>query len=224
MLYYDIHTHHFRLQPDTVAVYNRIVPARGASFPDVPAPEQMCGSASWYYSVGIHPWYIDTEETERQFSLFRDRVGLPRVIAVGEAGLDKLAAVPFALQEKVFRYQAAVSEEIRKPLLIHCVKAWGEILAWRKKLSPRMPWVIHGFRGNPVLASQLLEHGFYLSVSDRFNPGVLSGTLLPRLFLETDERETDIKEVYRKAAAYFPAGEETFGRRIRENVREVFSI
>lgn len=224
MLYYDIHTHHFRPQPDTVAVYNRIIPARGASFPDTPAQEQMCASASLYYSVGIHPWYIDTEETERQFSLFRSQVVLPHVIAVGEAGLDKLSAVPFALQEQVFRYQAAVSEEIRLPLLIHCVKAWGEILAWHKKLSPHMPWVIHGFRGNPVLASQLLEHGFYLSVSDRFNPGLLSEGLLPRLFLETDDRKTDIKEVYRKAAAYFPAGEEMFGRKIQENVREVFSI
>lgn len=224
MLYYDIHTHRFRPEPDTVAVYNRIVPARGASVPYATEPEQTCGSASCYYSVGIHPWYIDAEETERQFSLFRDRVVLPRVIAVGEAGLDKLAAVPFALQEEVFRYQAAVAEELRKPLLIHCVKAWGEMLAWRKKLSPRVPWVIHGFRGNPVLASQLLEHGFYLSVSDRFHPDLLSGELLPRLLLETDDRETDIKSVYRKAASYFPTDEDTFGRKIAENVREVFSI
>lgn len=224
MLYYDIHTHHFRPASDAVAVYNRMLPSSGTFPPDATSPEQRAGSTSCYFSVGIHPWYIDREETERQFSLFRRWIGLPRVVAVGEAGLDKLAAVPFGLQEKVFRYQAAVAEEIRKPLIIHCVKAWGEILALHKNLSPRMPWVIHGFRGNPVLASQLLERGFYLSVSDRFNPGMFSGALLPRLFLETDDREADIKAVYRQAASYFPMDEEMFGRKIAENVREVFSI
>ncbi|MCC8172824.1 MAG: TatD family hydrolase [Parabacteroides sp.] len=224
MLYYDIHTHHFRPGPDTVAIYNRIVPASGVSLPDAAEPARTAGAFSCYYSVGIHPWYIDTEETERQFSLFRDCARLPGVIAVGEGGLDKLAAAPLGLQEEVFRYQAAVAEEIRKPMIIHCVKAWGEMLALRKKLSPRMPWVIHGFRGNPVLASQLLEHGFYLSVSDRFHPGIFSEALLPRLFLETDDRETDIRAVYRKAASYFPIDEETLGLQIGENVRRVFSI
>ena len=77
------------------------------------------------------------------------------------------------LQKEVFLAQANLAEETHKPLIIHCVKAWADLIACKKAVKPEMPWIIHGFRGNGELASQLVRLGFYLSFGDRFNPSAL---------------------------------------------------
>ena len=95
--------------------------------------------------------------------------GHPESIAIGEAGFDKLRGPSPELQRKVFEEQVAISEELKKPVVIHCVRAWDELLAVHKKLKPKMPWLIHGFRGNTELAAQLLSKGMYLSFWFDFN-------------------------------------------------------
>lgn len=221
-MYYNIHTHHLPDDKEITAIYNLSVTAEEISLPS--CKKESGRGENLFFSAGIHPWYIDSGKTDRQLASFHELINRPCVVAVGEAGLDKLATVPLALQEKLFIAQATVAEETNKPLLIHCVKAWSEIICLRKKLSPRMPWIIHGFRGNPVLAGQLLSHGFYLSVSDRLNEDVLQEEILPRLFLETDDRQVDIRQVYRKVAFSLKMEPERLEESIRENVHRVFSI
>lgn len=228
MTYYNIHTHQLSSRKDVVAIYNLIVYPDGLRLPEgrkkVVFSREESLYKKLYYSIGIHPWYIDPEHIDLQLSYFYESVNHPNVVAIGEAGLDRLAALPLEIQEKFFISQAIVAEQQNKPLLIHCVKAWAEMLALHKKLSPRMPWIIHGFRGNKILATQLLERGFYFSISDRFNEEILHLDLFSRLFLETDNREIEIQEVYKKLASSWHVDLEMLGEHISENVHIVFSI
>lgn len=243
MVYYNIHTHRLPEADDVVGIFNRLILPAGSDGPGSvrqkasagadgagPAPpmpmfpEPAPGSSRFFFSVGIHPWYIDTEDFERQWITLQVGVRAPGVVAVGEAGLDKLALAPLAVQQEVFRRQALLAEESAKPLIVHCVKAWGELMGLRKKIRPRMPWIVHGFRGNRSLAQQLIGCGCYISLGDRFREEVLTPAVVPYLFLETDDRQVSVRNVYAAAARVLEMGVPELAEQIRENVRRVFLI
>jgi len=157
------------------------------------------------YTYGIHPWFLNENNHKQLIISVKNSVGHPNMIAIGEAGFDKLRGPSPELQQKVFEEQVVLAETHRKPLIIHCVKAWDELLAAQKKLKPKMPWLVHGFRGNVELASQLLSKGMYLSFWFDFILRPESGELLrhlpaDRIFLETDGAEVDIRTIYDKVA------------------------
>jgi TatD DNase family protein len=161
-------------------------------------PEQAC-------TVGIHPWYLTERNYRQQITSVGNSVHLPNVLAIGEAGFDKLRGPSAELQKKAFEEQADIAGTHGKPLIIHCVRAWDELLASQKKLKPGTPWLIHGFRGNKELAGQLLSKGMYLSFWFGFAMRPESSNLLrslpvSRIFLETDGADIDIREIYRKVA------------------------
>ena len=145
----DIHTHRLPPVPGT-AIANR--------YPDTFVPE-----AGAWYSVGIHPWHIPATATpvvRNEMNVLASLAGHPQVLAIGEAGLDKLADAPMAVQIKVFEYQARLSVELDKPLVIHLVKAMSELLKLKQQIKLANPWIIHGFRGKAALAEECLRHGF----------------------------------------------------------------
>ena len=138
----------------------------------------------------------------------------PQVLAVGEAGLDKLADAPMDLQVEVFRCQACLAEEVGKPLVIHLVKAVDELLKVKRDLRPSNPWIIHGFRGKAALVEEYLKHGFYLSFGEKYQEVAL--------FIETDESEVSIGELYARAAEVRGISPEELGETLRRNVCKVF--
>lgn len=175
-----------------------------------------------FASAGIHPWHIgDAEEQLRQL---REAVQRPEVVFIGEAGLDKLADAPMPIQQEVFTAQARMAEEVRKPLIIHCVKAWQELLAIRKGIKPSVPWIIHGFRGNANLARQLTNQGLYLSFGEHFNPEAPKAAWPGHLFAETDDSDVDIRMVYQKIAEALQVTVEELALQIGENVGRVICI
>lgn len=147
-----------------------------------------------YHSVGIHPWHtvdIDSSTIEKLNILATH----PQVVAIGETGIDTLKGASIVKQIEIFRLHVILSEQHQKPLIIHCVKAFNEIIELKKYLRPSMPWIIHGFRGKPQLARQLLNHGFYISLGEHFNPQ--SATIIPtdHLLFETDESTLNINSI-----------------------------
>jgi TatD DNase family protein len=109
------------------------------------------------------------------------------------------------LQRKSFEEQIAISEAIKKPIIIHCVRAWEELLTVHKRVHPKMPWLVHGFRGKEELAGQLISKGMYLSFWFDFVIRPESLQLLrnlpkDRIFLETDGADVDIRTIYKKVA------------------------
>lgn len=200
----DIHTHHLPQVPGK-AIVN--------SYPEAFTPQE----GGWY-SVGIHPWRISSAKQQLPAEL----VAHPQVLAIGEAGLDRLADTPIDIQTEVFEFQARIAAEADKPLVIHLVKAVDQLLKLKQALRPSNPWIIHGFRGKPALAEEFLRHGFYLSFGERYQADALRITPPDRLFLETDESPVPIAELYRRAAGVRGILPEQLGETVRENIGKVF--
>jgi TatD DNase family protein len=169
------------------------------------------------YAVGIHPRQADRTLLPQ----LRRLAGLPQVAAVGEAGLDKLASTPWSLQEEIFAAQVQLAGELRKPLIIHCVRAWQELMAVLKTVRDDIPRIIHGFRGNETLAGQLLRSGCFLSFGIRYQPGaVYRAWEARRLLAETDDKPMDIREVYASLAATLAIPEELLAQEIFAGARK----
>ncbi len=213
----DIHTHRLPQVPGA-AIVN--------CYPETFSPQ----SGGWY-SIGIHPWHIGRSGGEYSGAGgvagsgecgLEELVRHPQVLAVGEAGLDKLADAPMDLQVEIFRRQARLAEEVGKPLVIHLVKATDELLKVKRVLRPSNPWIIHGFRGKAALAEEYLKHGFYLSFGEKFQEAALRRIPADRLFIETDESEVPVGELYARAAEVRGISPGELGETVRRNVRAVF--
>lgn len=134
-----------------------------------------------YYSAGTHPWDAGSPDSLDSLPLS------PRIVAVGEVGIDKLRGPSIETQTRELLKWVEISEKNSLPLILHVVKAFPEIIALKKELKPRQPWIIHGFRGKPELAKELLRHGFFLSLGERHNPDAAAIIPAERLLLESDE-------------------------------------
>lgn len=168
---------------------------------------------SHFYSVGIHPWNLKSQnlkisETQKLGDLESQCLADLNIKAIGECGLDRVCDVDFEIQKEVFIKQIELSEQIAKPLIIHAVRTYPDIISIRKETKAKLPWIIHGFQGNVQSAKQLLCHdGIYLSLGDvlfkneRRASELLNVIPLNRLFLETDVAERDIVEVYERATS-----------------------
>lgn len=216
MKYIDIHTHTVipKTQENRISFYNRIV------------GQETLGDLSHIemFSVGIHPWFIHSDKSNDQLlEQLWEKAKQPEVWMIGEAGLDKLHEAPLERQLYLFEQQALLAEELHKPLIIHCVKAWSELLALRKKIRPLSPWLIHGFRGKRELAEQLLKENIYLSFGEQFQSAALQIAWPSHLFLETDESKPDIQEIYKKAAAALSIPTEMLMEQIEQNFSLLFS-
>lgn len=160
-----------------------------------------------FYSVGLHPWHIKGEqENNESLRLVEAALELGHVIAVGEAGLDKRCTSDFNEQQRVFKAQVFIAEEYNYPLIVHCVKAYNEILKLRREMKPLMPWVFHGYNGSQELTRELLNEGFIFSfgkdlwLKRKRAMESFKSVPLNRLFLETDEMDIAIEELYQLAA------------------------
>lgn len=188
-MFLDIHTHNI-LTDNTYAVISQSV-----SFIENENPDNI----KKYFSIGIHPWEIHTTNTS-VLTKMDQMAALKNIVAIGECGLDKNSVASIKEQDYFFERQVCISEEHKKPLIIHCVAAFNEIIQLRKRLKPTQNWLIHGFRGKPQLAQQLLDAGFYLSFGEKFNPESVIITPVNRLCVETDESTMPINEIYKNIA------------------------
>jgi TatD DNase family protein len=217
--YIDIHTHGSFVNTAVFAVENLM--AHEFRTPgDI--PEQPC-------TYGIHPWHLTSETIDVLINNVNSVASSPNLVAIGEAGFDKLRGPDIKTQAEAFEAQVIISEEIRMPLFIHCVRAWDELLPAHKRLRPKMPWMIHGFRGNVVLAKQLLSKGMYLSFWFDFVMRPESAKLLrslpkDRIFLETDGADTDIRLIYDKVAGDLDISVDEMKEIFLRNFNEFFKI
>ena len=192
----DVHTHPNHVESDTIIVQN-IFPGDGfAAF-----------TGRNFYSVGLHPWHLKTpDENNEMLHMVEDALEFDHVCFVGECGLDKKVDTDFKEQIRVFRAQAFIAEEFKRPLVIHCVKAYNEIFEIHKKLRPDMPWIMHGYRGNAQVTQLLGKHGIFfsfgMSLFDDNSKSVESLRYLPmeKIFFETDEFDGEVESIYEKAA------------------------
>ncbi|MGD0343021.1 MAG: TatD family hydrolase [Bacteroidales bacterium] len=191
----DIHTHGAEPSPGIFSVETLMAHEERI-------PLQTAGIA---YTAGIHPWNLNNENHDRLLSYVKNIASSENIIAVGEAGFDKIKGPAMDLQRKTFEEQVNISEKFRKPVVIHCVRAWEELISAHKKLNPAMPWLVHGFRGKSELGLQLISKGMYLSfwfdyaIRPEASP-LLKSLPCGHIFLETDGSGADIRDIYFKVA------------------------
>lgn len=185
----DIHTHHMK-----ASAYPFVLNAY---------PEQadlVRQHPDLLFSVGMHPWNLHLyNPIELPLNTLVALSTLPQVVMIGECGLDKNAQSPLSLQQEIFHRHIEISENLQKPLLVHCVGCFDKLIAARKPATQR--WIIHGFRGKPQLAQQLLQHGMDISFGPQFNIQSVLLTPPERLHVETDDTTADIAALYQRIAA-----------------------
>lgn len=178
-------------------------------------------------SLGLHPWYIEAGSWKAALERLRALAGEKNVLAIGECGLDKTTKTPWELQLEVFTAQIALAGQLQKPLIIHCVRAFEELLAVFRSDVPAVPVIVHGFNKKAAVAEKLLNAGFYLS----FGKALLTNDTacetfshMPagRFFLETDDAAVDIAAIYKAAAALWKTSEETIISHAQNNFQKVF--
>lgn len=150
------------------------------------------------FSAGLHPWDVTGDDAEALRKLGQ-LLELPQVLALGECGFDTLKGPSHNLQEKAFIRQVELSEQFRKPMILHVVRDFDSVIRLRKQLKPQQQWLIHGFCGGPQQMNQLYANGILVSFGLKHNPESLRQVPSSRLFLETDGK-CPIQEVIHLAA------------------------
>jgi TatD DNase family protein len=178
------------------------------------------------HTVGAHPWFLTADNFERHLLSVRDMAASENIVGIGETGFDKVKGPSIDLQRKAFERHFEIAEDLSKPLIIHCVRAWPEILEEKKRLKPTTPWVIHGFKGKKELARQLCDKGFFLSAWVEWAIRPVSADTLnnippDRLFLETDGFDIGIEPVYKVVAAYLGMEVERLKEQIFKNYNSI---
>lgn len=177
---FDFHTHRLDTPPGSGIV---CLPRHIVLHPDTWQPHPR-----GRYAAGIHPWWTQDPDFRLQPHLdgLEQLLRLPQVEQVGECGIDRLRGAPEERQTEVFLAQVQLARRYARPMTLHVVRAFDLILRLHKQCRPAHPWTIHGFRGKPALARQLLAAGFDLSFPPRHNPQSYALTPPARRHLETD--------------------------------------
>jgi TatD DNase family protein len=211
----NVHTH---VKPDVNALCVQ----------HVNASEFVPGNTDEMYSVGFHPWYIEESTWKEKYKKLQKEVSDNSVVAIGESGLDKVCDTPFPLQLEVFSAMIDLSETVQKPLIIHCVRAFNEIVECSKKFQPKQRWIIHGFNRNQNIASSLLEQNIILSfgteVLKENSPAleVLKSVSIDSFFLESDTSELKMELIYERAAMLRNESIEALKESLYTNFKSIF--
>ncbi len=203
------------------------------------------GDPGIYAALGIHPHEADLLSDEMARRL-RGLCRTPRVIAIGEIGLDyHYMNSPREEQQKAFRRQIRLAREEGLPIVVHSREAEGDTVRILREEGPlEAGGVIHCFSGNRAMAREVLDLGFFISFSGSLtfkNAGELRriAETLPveRLLVETDSpylaprpvrgkrnEPSHVRFVAETLADILGLSAEDIGRITRHNVLQLFSI
>ncbi|PLX07061.1 MAG: hydrolase TatD [Marinilabiliales bacterium] len=171
----------------------------------------------------MHPWNY-SENWNNQIGRIKDLARLNNFVAIGETGFDSKSPVSIEVQKDIFKKHIVISEETKKPMIIHCVKFFNELIQLKKEVKPRQALIIHGFRSKVSIAEDLIKHDFYFSLNegllqDQDKAKQLLLTIgLEHLFFETDDLSTDIKNIYNFASKVFDISLEKLNQEIEKNL------
>ena len=210
--YIDLHTHKQDTSEDSITVYNKLL-HDNLSIPEV------------LFSAGLHPWYADQLSTVELINLLDQFVINPNMIAFGETGLDKSCNIPLKLQMEIFDIHLSKASASGKPVILHCVKAWDELIEICNNYQ--ITKILHGFNGSIKLTERLLTHGFHFSIGKAImypDSKIQSSVLLiPKssLYCETDTSDIPIQVIYRKLSEIFQITDGDLKYVLAENFRRL---
>ncbi|MFN5207782.1 MAG: TatD family hydrolase [Pseudanabaena sp.] len=215
-MFIDFHTHYDRQLPNLINLQTFHVTT---ILQEVDLPNTC--------SLGLHPWFVD-ETWEDAWQNLEALASLEQVVAISECGLDRHINLPIEKQIMIFQKHLELAESIRKPLVIHCVRAFAELIALKKSSKSSVPWIIHGFHKKIEVFQQLLRHDFYFSfgaaiLSDRA-PVIQAIANVPdgKFLLETDDQQDlNIKQIYDRVVTLRQVSLETLQTQLLETYHQL---
>jgi TatD DNase family protein len=212
MIFFDVHTHDKIVSENIFSIVNKYPASSHFTKP---------------FSIGIHPWYLKPANVEKELLLIEEKLQDKNCFALGECGLDKVTEIDFKLQKIVFRKQLQLSETYKKPVIIHCVKAFQEIIELKKELKSTQTWILHGFQKNLEVAESFLKNGIVLSFgaaiiySEKLQ-NIVSEIPITSILLETDASDISIQDIYKKVAVLKNIEVEILQQKMEQNFKSIF--
>lgn len=186
-------------------------------FHNAPLPENR------FFSIGIHPWHAEKNNIN---SMLEEMFPKARfAFAIGECGLDRTSNSSWEKQIVLFREQINLSEQLQKPLIIHAVGSYPDIIAFHKMNNPKQAWVIHGFQGDSQMMKHITNHGIFLSYGASLLRGIKKNidsfkeAPIDKIFLETDESASSIEDIYKEASTIKGISVNVLENQIAENLK-----
>lgn len=213
--YINIHTHNYNGEDNIDSIVSFF-------------PDDNISSIQSAFSMGLHPWHVKTESYLDSIELLSNNIENSNLLAIGECGLDRVCNADFELQKRSFQLQIDLSEKAQKPMIIHCVKAFPELIQIKKEYSPKQQWIIHGYRGNIEMARQLINHKCVISFGSGLEDGknklsrVFAEIPLESIFLETDAKDVSIKHIYKSASEILNLPADNLKLQLMQNYKRIF--
>ncbi|MFC6269120.1 TatD family hydrolase [Frigoriflavimonas asaccharolytica] len=207
MTYFDFHHHHINTKN---GIYNIPLFGNAVDFP---------------FSAGLHPKDISSNNDEA-FLWLEEITKNINCFAIGECGLDGLVEIDLEIQKKIFQKHIVIANSLKKPIIIHCVRKHYDLIPFRK--IAKTPLIMHGFNKNTAVADALLKEDFLLS----FGKAVLHNVSLQEIvknipkekyFLETDDADFDIENLYEKIAEIRSESLKTIKNQINKNLEFIIN-
>ena len=212
--YIDFHSHRPGSGGDTITIMNLM------AGDDVP----QSFPAGTLFSAGIHPWQLTGDNHTQLEEELVLTAAHPHVVMIGEAGFDRLRGAQGEIQYSVFLFQCAIAAEMDKPMVIHCVRGWEELMRAYRETEPARPWVIHGYRGSSRQAAALAEAGLWFSLGrEGITADILKAVRHDRIMLETDDAGGSIAEIYSLFAETAACSIDEAVAMIRRNFNSLFN-
>jgi TatD DNase family protein len=215
---------------DYINIHTHLNSGSGKSIVNIFPSENQNHAAGNLFSTGLHPWYIDVQDYQRKMEIVRKWSKNTSCLAIGETGLDRLAEADMELQKAIFKQHIEIAEEVGKPLIIHCVKAFDELIAIKRNSGSEVPWIVHGFNSKNQIAEKLIREGMKLSFG-RDLAQVKSNAkraleVIPDhdFFLETDDSHFSIQEIYSFAARIRKISLDELMKMIGRNFEKTFTL
>ena len=211
----DIHTHHSGNSDQVITVQNLFLQDIDFSL-----------EINFPFSAAIHPWHSDGFEVNEVTNMLDKLSMQKKLLAIGETGLDKACAADSNQQKRIFELQLDFAEANHKPLIIHAVKSWNDLTKYFKRV--KVPVILHGYSGNFILTKQLIELGCCFSIGKsvmRPTPDqeqVIQLIPLSSLFIETDESQIPIEEIYVQISRILDISLDTLKTQIHKNFNSIF--
>ncbi len=212
----DIHTHSLIATIDALSIVSFSIDQK---IPFIPKGQNI--------SVGLHPWNIENRPND-WIKQLEEAIQKHSVTAIGEAGLDRIKGPSIDLQKKILIEQVVLAEEQRLPLIIHCVKAFYDLIQIKKESRSTVPWILHGYNGNENTTQELIKHQFFFSFGKQlFSSSAKASESIKqipteRLFFETDDSNQSIDSTYQKASSILNIPLNLFIGMIFDNYQQIF--
>lgn len=201
-----------------------------------------------YFAVGLHPLDVDQWTAESEAEILALAQSDPKLVAIGETGLDFYKANNQAQQAKVLVAQLKIARQLNLPVIIHCREAAGAMVeimqAFWDHHGP-VAGVMHCWGGTPEETQRFLELGLYISFSGTvtFKKATqiqASAQMVPsdRLLVETDcpflapvpkrgkgpNEPAYVQYVAQQVAALRGVSLETLAKQTTENACRLFGL